>query len=177
MQNRLPLTIDPIKAAQKRLDYIGIYPMKLMKRLMTSVESVNNDIKCELSFFHDNQRLSVIRVNATVVVELMCQRCFKPFDSAIQISNEFSPVKSEAQEEALPEHYEPAMLNEFGEVDMLALVEDELILSLPIAPVHDSQHCEVSEADMVFGEIPQEEEKPNPFAILASLKNKPKKEE
>jgi hypothetical protein len=30
----------------------------------------------------------------------------------------------------------------------------------------------VSEADMVFGEIPAENEKPNPFAILDSLKNK-----
>ncbi|MEA7178527.1 hypothetical protein ONK20_25335, partial [Salmonella enterica subsp. enterica serovar Montevideo] len=42
--------------------------------------------------------------------------------------------------------------------------EDEIILALPVVPVHDSEHCEVSEADMVFGELPDEAQKPNPFA-------------
>ena len=37
-----------------------------------------------------------------------------------------------------------------------AMVEDEIILSLPVVPVHDSEHCEVSDADMVFGELPEE---------------------
>ena len=48
----------------------------------------------------------------------------------------------------------------------------EIILTLPVVPVHDSEHCEVSEADMVFGELPDEAQKPNPFAVLASLKRK-----
>ncbi|ETJ31722.1 conserved protein, DUF177 family [Escherichia coli] len=52
------------------------------------------------------------------------------------------------------------------------MVEDEIILALPVVPVHDSEHCEVSEADMVFGELPEEAQKPNPFAVLASLKRK-----
>ena len=76
------------------------------------------------------------------------------------------------QAEALPEAYEPIEVNEFGEIDLLAMVEDEIILSLPVVPVHDSEHCEVSEADMVFGELPDEAQKPNPFAVLASLKRK-----
>jgi uncharacterized protein len=52
------------------------------------------------------------------------------------------------------------------------MIEDEIILSLPVVPVHESEHCEVSEADMVFGQLPPEAEKPNPFAVLASLKRK-----
>nr|MBA2816722.1 50S ribosomal protein L32 [Candidatus Pantoea persica] len=80
------------------------------------------------------------------------------------------PVSSDEQAEALPEAYEPV---DFGEIDMLAVIEDELILlALPVVPVHDSEHCEVSEADMVFGKLPAEAEKPNPFAVLASLKRK-----
>ena len=61
-------------------------------------------------------------------------------------------------------------IDEFGEIDLLGMIEDEIILSLPVVPVHDSEHCEVSEADMVFGKLPAEVEKPNPFAVLASLK-------
>ncbi len=63
-------------------------------------------------------------------------------------------MRSDEQAEALPEAYEPIEANEFGEIDPLAMVEDEIILALPVVPVHDSEHCEVSEADMVFGELP-----------------------
>lgn len=173
MQNRLPLIIDPIKAAQKRLDYTGVYLATNVHRLAGLIERVNSDIECSLSFGFDAQKLCVISIDATVTATLICQRCQQPFDALIHVNNKFSPVKSDAQAEALPEYYEPAILNEFGEVDILALVEDEIILSLPIVPVHESKHCKVSEADYVFGEIPEAEEKPNPFAILASLKNKP----
>ena len=168
MLNRLPLTIDPIKAAQKRLDYVGYYPIQAITR----VDCPKSDITCSLSFDFDEQRLCVITIDAKMTLELICQRCFKPFITEVHVMNKFSPVKSDAQAETLPEHYEPVLVNEFGEVDILALIEDEIILSLPIVPVHDSKHCEVSEADMVFGEIPLENEKPNPFAILVSLKNK-----
>ena len=168
MLNKLPLTIDPIKAAQKRLDYVGYYPIQAITR----VDCPKSDITCSLSFDFDEQRLCVITIDAKMTLELICQRCFKPFITEVHVMNKFSPVKSDAQAEKLPEHYEPVLVNEFGEVDILALIEDEIILSLPIVPVHDSKHCEVSEADMVFGEIPAENEKPNPFAILVSLKNK-----
>ncbi|MCX8650351.1 23S rRNA accumulation protein YceD [Gilliamella sp. B2776] len=168
MLNKLPLIIDPIKAAQKRLDYVGYYPVQAITR----VDYPKSDITCSLSFYFDEQKLCVITIDAKMTLELICQRCFKPFITEVHVMNKFSPVKSDAQAETLPEHYEPVLMNEFGEVDILALLEDEIILSLPIAPVHYSKHCEVSEADMVFGDIPTENEKPNPFAILVSLKNK-----
>ena len=73
----------------------------------------------------------------------------------------------------LPEIYEPIEFNEFGEIDLIGTVEDELILTLPIVPMHVSEHCEVSVAEQVFGELPEElAKKPNPFAVLANLKQK-----
>ena len=52
-------------------------------------------------------------------------------------------------------------------------MEDELILALPLVPMHSSEHCEVSVAEQVFGELPEElAKKPNPFAVLANLKQK-----
>lgn len=109
-----------------------------------------------MSFAIDNQRLAVLTGDAKVTVTLECQRCGKPFVQHVHTTYCFSPVRSDEQAEALPEAYEPIEVNEFGEIDLLALVEDEVILSLPVVPVHDSEHCEVSEADMVFGELPDE---------------------
>ncbi|MFP1724636.1 23S rRNA accumulation protein YceD [Lonsdalea quercina] len=169
---KLPLTLDAARTAQKRLDYVGVYTAEQVMRVAESVVSVDSDVEAALSFNIDNQRLTVIDGRADVAVTLRCQRCGKPFEHQVHATLCFSPVISDEQAEALPEAYEPIQVNEFGEVDLLAMIEDEIILSLPIAPVHDSEHCEVSEADMVFGKLPEEAEKPNPFAVLASLKRK-----
>lgn len=169
---KLPLTIDPVRAAQKSLDYQGVYLCEQVKRLAGSVVSVDSDVEGMFSFAIDNQRLAVIRGDVQTTVTLLCQRCEQPFQHPIHVTCCFSPVASDAQAEVLPEEYEPIDVNPFGEVDLLAMIEDEMILALPLIPVHDSEHCEVSGADMVFGQLPEEEEKPNPFAVLASLKRK-----
>ncbi|ACS85381.1 23S rRNA accumulation protein YceD [Musicola paradisiaca] len=169
---KLPLTLDAVRTAQKRLDYVGIYVAEQLMRVAESVVSVDSDVDAVLSFSIDSQRLAVINGHADVRVTLLCQRCGKPFEHQVHTTFCFSPVTSDEQAEALPETYEPIEVDEFGEVDLLAMIEDEIILSLPIAPVHDSEHCEVSETEMVFGELPAEAEKPNPFAVLASLKRK-----
>jgi len=169
---KLPLTIDVARAAQKRLDYQGVYAPELVARLADTVVSVDSDVECTMSFAIDNQRLAVLQGTADAQVTLSCQRCNQSFPHAVHVSYCFSPVSSDEQAEALPEAYEPVDINDFGEIDLLAVIEDELILALPVVPVHDSEHCEVSDADMVFGKLPEEAEKPNPFAVLASLKRK-----
>ncbi|MEA1064814.1 23S rRNA accumulation protein YceD [Apirhabdus apintestini] len=169
---KLPLTLDPVRTAQKRLDYQGVYTPDQVARVAESVVSVDSDVECAMSFAIDNQRLAVLTGDTRVLVSLECQRCGKAFSHQVHTTYCFSPVRSDEQAEALPDAYEPIEVNEFGEIDLLAMVEDEIILSLPVVPVHDSEHCEVSDADMVFGELPEEAKKPNPFAVLASLKRK-----
>lgn len=167
---KLPLAVDAVRTAQKRLDYSGIYTAEQVARLAASVVSVDSDVQTSLSFDIDNLRLAVINGQSDVTVTLECQRCGKTFEHQLHATYCFSPVRNDEQAEALPEAYEPIEVDEFGEVDLLAMIEDEIILSLPVVPVHESEHCEVSDADMVFGKLPAEVEKPNPFAVLASLK-------
>lgn len=174
MQNRLPLTIDPIRSAQQRLDFVGIYPAAKLTRLNEVVEKIKTDADCQLSFYYDEQRLPVVKIETTIVLELMCQRCFESFNLTVFCENKLSPVKNETQIANLPDYYDPAPINEFGEIDILSLVEDEIILALPLAPKHKEQECAVTEKDYVFGSLPQEDDKPNPFSILTRLKDKPK---
>ncbi|MCW9710384.1 23S rRNA accumulation protein YceD [Avibacterium sp. 21-586] len=170
---KLPLTTDPVKDAQRRLDYDGYYAINQLGRLAESVNKVLSDAQVTLSFFIDPQKLVVMKGKAQVEVELTCQRCGEPFDQILEAEFAYSPVSNLDQADALPEIYEPIELNEFGEIDLLATIEDELMLCLPIVPMHSSEHCEVSVAEQVFGELPEElAKKPNPFAVLASLKQK-----
>ncbi|HGF4890216.1 TPA: hypothetical protein ACF5BS_003013, partial [Escherichia coli] len=76
---KLPLTLDPVRTAQKRLDYQGIYTPDQVERVAESVVSVDSDVECSMSFAIDNQRLAVLNGDAKVTVTLECQRCGKPF--------------------------------------------------------------------------------------------------
>ncbi|MCW9732550.1 23S rRNA accumulation protein YceD [Avibacterium sp. 20-15] len=170
---KLPLTTDPVRDAQRRLDYDGYYAIKQLCRLAESVDKVLSDAQVTLSFFIDPQKLVVMKGNARVEVALTCQRCGEPFNQLLETEFAYSPVSDLDQADALPDIYEPIELNEFGEIDLLATIEDELMLCLPIVPMHSSEHCEVSVAEQVFGTLPEAlAKKPNPFAVLASLKQK-----
>ena len=76
---KLPLTLDPVRTAQKRLDYEGIYTSDQAERIAESVVSVDSDVECSTSLAIDNQRLAVLTGDAKVTVTLECQRCGKPF--------------------------------------------------------------------------------------------------
>ncbi|WP_373766838.1 23S rRNA accumulation protein YceD [Glaesserella sp.] len=170
---KLPLTIDPYKDAQRRMDYEGYISASLLGRLGESVGQVLSDAQVTLSLYVDPQKLTVIKGAAKVEVELECQRCGKPFTQILDCTFCFSPVSNMDQADELPEIYEPIDVNSFGEINLLDMVEDEFILSLPLVPMHETEHCEVSAQEQVFGELPEElAKKPNPFAVLANLKKK-----
>jgi Predicted metal-binding, possibly nucleic acid-binding protein len=46
---KLPLTLDPVRTAQKRLDYEGIYSSDQAERIAESVVSVDSDVECSMA--------------------------------------------------------------------------------------------------------------------------------
>jgi uncharacterized protein len=169
---KIPRSVDPAKAAQKRLDYTGVIQVSLLKRLAESVAGVKRDAEVTLSFGMDEQRLVVISGKANVEVDLECQRCNEVFAHKCEVQFTYTPYYSEKSEEDAPEEYDLVDLNEYGEVDLIQLVEDEFILGLPQVAMHDQADCSVDSSNLVFGELPDEveEEKPNPFDVLKNLK-------
>lgn len=169
---KIPRSVDPAKAAQKRLDYNGIIQTSLFKRLDETTAGVKRDASVSLSFELDQQRLVVISGKANLDVDLICQRCNEKFSHAIDVEFTYTPFYSEKSEQDAPEEYDLVDLNEYGEVDLIQLIEDEFILSLPQVAMHDDAECSVDSNNMVFGELPDEveETKPNPFDVLNSLK-------
>ncbi|MEZ8824988.1 23S rRNA accumulation protein YceD [Vibrio amylolyticus] len=171
---KIPRTVHPSKTAQKRTDIDGIIQVSLLKRLKEATEGVKRDAEVSMSFGLDEQRLVVISGKANVEVDLECQRCNEVFTHSCDVQFTYTPCNEKSEEEA-PEEYDLVDLNEYGELDLIELVEDEFILSLPQIAMHDEADCSVDTNNMVFGEIPEEiieeEKKPNPFDVLKNLKN------
>jgi uncharacterized protein len=140
-----------------------------MNRLLAECESCSEQIHVNVKFDVDEQGLVVISGNASATVSLTCQRCTDIFDLALATDFCFSPVKNDQAAENLPSYYDAIELDENGEVNLLALVEDEIILAIPLIPRHKPEDCR-SPADSVWGELPEQLDKPNPFDILNKLK-------
>lgn len=170
---RIPISVDPIKSAQKRLTYDGLVPSGKMLRLGEAVVNTPQDIEVSLRFGVDEQRISFFAGHAEATVEVLCQRCNKPMQLQLVSDFQYAPLTKRQKEDELPEAYEGIELNELGEVMLHNVVEDELLLALPIVTMHAPQECEVDRDTMTYGELPPEaEEKANPFAVLQGLKRK-----
>ncbi len=106
---------------------------------------------------------------AEVDLPLQCQRCLGPVVETIGAEREFVFVADEATAEALDDELEEDVLVLSRDFDALALVEDELILALPLVPRHEvcPQDVPLEAVDEGFEAAG---ERPNPFAALAALK-------
>ncbi len=167
---KIPLTVDPFRSAQKRVDFNGIIAVNQLERLAEATQGVISDADVMLSFDIDAQGLKFLRGHVKVDVNLECQRCWDVFPHHCDIEFTYSPVFNEDQVGNLPDVYEPAFVDENGEISILQFIEDELLLALPQVAMHEEIDCKVDTDNMVFGDIPLADERPNPFAVLKSLK-------
>jgi uncharacterized protein len=112
-----------------------------------------------------------LHLEAQATVRLECQRCLKPLDEALAVARSFRFVADEAEAERLDEESEDDVLAlpPRGRLDLLPLLEDELILALPLVPRHE--RC--PEPLPLPADEPDDASAEHPFAKLAALKQRP----
>ena len=148
----------------------GSLPLSGMTRLREALVDAEGDCRYVMEFGRDGLDLPFVEIRAEADLPLQCQRTLERFLHPVRVHQRLGLITDEAQESALPEGMEPLLLDASGELNPAGLVEDELILAVPVVPI-DPRSTEVAaewpaEAD--------EEPAPNPFAALAALKT-PKK--
>jgi uncharacterized protein len=101
---------------------------------------------------------------------LTCQRCLQIDPMPLQVERSFRFVADEATAEALDDEAEEDLLALNRDFDLHQLIEDELLMELPLVPRHETCPRELpmqsSSAD--FEEAAAE--KTNPFAMLQGLR-------
>lgn len=103
-------------------------------------------------------------------LSVVCQRCLSPLMVDVSGVYQMALLDNDAQIDQVADQ-EYVLLSELGNPSHLPikdLLEDELILALPLSPRHDD--CELLTNSV--GDLPDKSDD-NPFAILASLKSKP----
>ncbi len=112
-------------------------------------------------------------LQATTVLPALCQRCLHPMMHTVSFNRAFRFVHDEATAQQLDDEVEEDVLVYSKQFDLLALVEDELLMALPIAPRHEN--CpQAPVLHVQSDDFPaQPQEQPHPFAALQALKKKP----
>lgn len=136
---------------------------------------VASDNQAEVSFqlYKDALGWSVLEGRIEASVEMLCQRCFNPMGLPLTCSFKLALIEEDAAARNLPKYYEP-LIAENGLINTRDVIEDEILLALPIVPMHKPEECSapVSELTIEKAEVADSFTKPNPFSALAKLKEK-----
>lgn len=101
------------------------------------------------------------------MLHLECRRCDKPYQTPLRHELDLRLVSSEEEEERLMQDCEPYWVQD-DELALRELLEDELLLALPMLPRCDS--CENIVNGAAQAAPTQEPRRENPFAALKKLK-------
>lgn len=180
--NTFPAQIEPFKWAEQGFTWSGQLPLSRFTRIaQEAVGSLDNQwvqVDCKLSMdaYH---RIVWLDAHVTTTVNLQCQRCLGAVNLPVKSDVHVAIVDDESEIDHLDEDADFIILGEDlgtqkgdfktpASVDLIYILEDELLLSMPNSPKHEvceHKHRPVAETEA-------EEKRDNPFDVLASLKGK-----
>jgi uncharacterized protein len=171
-----PHRVDVRRFAELGGELDGDDPVQNFARLRAETEepgragAVHWEARGELRNASHHQPQIWVHLQAGATLPLVCQRCLRPVDVALAVDRSFRFVSDEATAAAEDDEAEEDLLALSRNFDLLELVEDELLMEVPVAPMHEvcPEPVKMSVVDPAFETAGAERE--NPFAILGKLK-------
>jgi len=164
--------VDAWELARKGSELHGVAALSGFVRLLSGLpEQAPSEVKWDLGGATEKTGRRFLALHAEATVRMECQRCLELFDLGLVVDNRLELVETETETEAEDDTEEdpdsPDRVLGSTHLDVLALVEDELILALPYVPKHDVCPSLPEELKSAEG---SESGRPSPFAVLAELK-------
>lgn len=113
-----------------------------------------------------------LHLQANTAVPLTCQRCMGAVLTLLRVNQWYRFVATEDIAMAEDDQSEEDLLVMEPQFDLLALLEDELLMALPLVPLHDSCPVVPTLRTGKTESVVESAEKPSPFAALAQLRKK-----
>ncbi len=144
----------------------------LLPRLAEFDITLSEPLNCSLHYRQNEGGEARLTAGFEGKMSVQCQHCLEPVALNIDSVSEFALLADDDSD--TPEGLEPAICGRDG-LNLQALIEDELLLLVPQSPTHPVGECEAPKPqNVVDDELLQPDEKPNPFAALAALKQQGK---
>ena len=168
-----PIVVDSLKLTRDRQRVSGAILVAGLPRLTESLLGNSGTFDYTVAGDVDQLERPVLRLQVSGVVQLQCQRCLESLAQAVAIDTTLRLVAAEALDaeyEAVGDDPdEPDCIAASSELDVAALIEDEVLLALPSHPRHAEGVCVAKVAGANGG---GSNENVTPFSVLAALKIK-----
>lgn len=168
----IPPHVDPRKLADRGVTLRGELQLANLPRLCDPLAEHAGVVRAQIHFERDEHMTAVIHSELDVEVKMVCQRCLELVALPIHSECDYAVVREGANTQSLPKDYDVLEVGE-DPLDLLALVEDELLLALPIVPLHDPDVCQPPAGLEEPSPSEDEVSRSNPFSVLAQLKRDP----
>ena len=143
-------------------------PLAELPRLKSRIPGVGGSVHGSARFGQQS-KFAVAELVLAGTATLQCQRCMQAMELSVDSTTHVALILTEADAADVPEELEPVLARD-GRISAGELVEEELLLALPIVPLHEKlSECAVSPAaPLVAGEEPEHVTQ-RPFAGLGDL--------
>ncbi len=168
-ENTLPVQVDPFRFAENATRLQGALFIKDMRRIAPNLYSNEGEAKVQMEFGVDRQGIRFLRGQYTACLTLQCQRCLESFAYKTEGSFLSGFVRTEEEAAKLSKGYDPFIVEE-GMLTLRDVFEDELIVNLPIVPMHPVDDCKVKLPLTIETDEKVEVSKENPFKVIEFLK-------
>lgn len=156
----------------QRVNLQGWISLKQLDRVQGYLLDSSGEVEVKLRFDKDEIGVRFIAGSIQAAVSMECQRCLQPARIELKSDFKLGIVFNEDAEKNLPGYYDPLLLSE-SELELWQMVEEELILCLPISATHPKGECGLVDGynDSAEQDEGAEEQVPNPFQVLQQLKD------
>ncbi len=103
-------------------------------------------------------------------IHLICQRCLDKLTHTVDVRTFLLLVKTEVELNQIDEDDTLEAILATHDMDVLNLIEDEIILGLPISSRHPDGKCKLHKPDSIDNDLTDKTPSANPFSALAALK-------
>jgi uncharacterized protein len=167
MQGKLKQRYQIHKEVSRNGYFQGQIDVEKLSRLCELLASNQGEITLKFEFKHSDFDVPMISGKIQTSLQVVCQRCLQAMETALGFDFR---LLVDAADDTVSESGLDSVYSEDGNIDIFEVVEDEIILALPLVSMHQNDTCNEhwQAADNSLEPVIRE----NPFSVLKDLKTK-----
>jgi len=165
MQGKLKQRYQILKEVSRGGYFQGQIEVEKLSRLCELLAFNDGEITIEFEFKNSDFGVPMISGRIQTCLQVECQRCLQAMETDLVF--DFA-LLVDADDDIVRESSLDTVYSEDGDIDIFEVVEDEIILALPLVSVHENDTCN---AHWKASDNSQESAvRENPFSVLKDLK-------
>jgi uncharacterized protein len=167
----LPAIISPKKFTKDGNKLKGFFEPSQFNRINSLDHKLIGKVKLNICFYQESGNKISVEGSSVCLMRFVCQRCLNYFDQKVHLDINTVLVEDDLASED-GRHDNEEWILEAGELNILKALEDELLLMMPISPLHGLDECE---HDTMSGILEAGNSNNSPFQVLRKFKTKENK--